>query len=356
MNAALQKSPLRMFHALLFALALAGCPKPPEDAASTGDEDIMFPDERAALEAERHPATSVVARGERAMAAGNLEEALEAFDAAIAENDADPRAHLDRGLALELQNQYIAAEQSYRRAVELDGDFPEALNNLGLLLRDQSRSEEALPLLVRAVELRGTYGEAWFNLGLAHEDLGSLAEARDAYRTAARHLPDEPSVRVSHGMVLLRMADDAPDEGNAESLRTQGAIELRRALSLARGNAPLLLAVGNGLRRAGQPDGAVTAMEMALEATDPTPALLSELALAKRASGDAAGAIETLRHALRLDGGFGTAHYLLGSLLASAQNYAEAITHFERYLALEPNGPHAERCRAHLAAAQRLSR
>jgi tetratricopeptide (TPR) repeat protein len=87
-----------------------------------------------------------------------------------------------------------------------------------------------------------------------------------------------------------------------------------------------------------------------------TPALLSELALAYRANDDRAGAERALNRALEIDARYATAHYLLGNLLAGRGAFPEAIRHYERYLALEPNGELASRARERLREAREQRR
>lgn len=339
------RAPLPSLAALLVVGSLFGCPpkeeEPVEDGA--GDEDIMFPDEAAAQSAPRHEASELVARGEAALARGELQEATAIFREAVAADETDPRAQLDLGLALELANDYAGAEAAYRAAIALDADFAEALNNLGLLLRDRERASEAVPLLRRAVELEPGMAEAWLNLALALEESGDDRGAEDAYRQAIALTPEDPMARANLGLLLLRNGEESA-----------AALELRRGLQHARGNVAALQAIGSGLRQAGHPDGAARAMGMLVDTMEaPTPAVLAELALAQRAGGDRAAAERTLERALAVDETYATAHYLLGSMQAARGAYAEAIQHFERYLTLEPQGAHAERVRAHLNAARR---
>lgn len=334
----------RLGLASLCVALLAGCP-PADDGAdedSSGGE-IMFEDEEAALQrSETHPATELVRRGESALSAGDADEARTLFEQAVAENDEDPRAHLDLGLVLELANDYEAAERHYQRALTLDPDFPEALNNLGLLLRDLERLEEAAAHLQHAVEVRPSLAEAHLNLAMTHEERGDAEAAVASYRDAIRTDSQSALPRANLGLLLLAMGE-----------REQAAIELRRALPLARGDAAALGAIGNGLRRAGQADAAVRAMALAIEANgEPTAALLAELSLAQRANDDREAAEATLRRIIELDARYAVAHYLLAGMLAGRGEFDEAITHYQRYLALEPDGPQAARAREHLAAAR----
>lgn len=80
---------------------------------------------------------------------------------------------------------------------------------------------------------------------------------------------------------------------------------------------------------------------------------LRQRLLAQRAAGDREAAVATLEGILAREPRYATAHYLLGNMLAGDGAYAEAIRHYRRYLALEPSGPMAERCRERIEAARR---
>ena len=288
---------------LVLALALLGaCPPPAPRRATDGfSDDVAFEDEGSA----RYPASDHVQAGEAALAAGELAEASAAFRAALAENPDDPRALLDLGLVLELQDEYPDAEAAYRRALALDPEFPEALNNLGLLLRDTERSAEARPVLERAVAARPGFGEAWLNLAMTREDLGDATAAEEAYHRAIELSSEDALARTNFGFFLL-----------AQERRDAAALELRRALSLARGDALTLVEIARGLRRARQPEPALQALARAMELLgEPSAALLSERSLNERALGRDADAEASLRAALALDASYLPARYLLGTLL-----------------------------------------
>ena len=240
----------------------------------------MFEDEAASASAPA--ASAAVSRGERLLAEGDAEGAEAAFREAIAQDAADPRAHLDLGLALELQERFEEAEAAYRAALEVDADFTEALNNLGVLLRDSGRVGEAITTFERAVEVRPGFASAHLNLGLALEDEGDVERAMAAYRRVIEIAPREPTARVQLGLLQL----------SAE--QTEAAlITLRRAMESAQGSRAMLTALGNGLRRAGDPQM-------------PGPRGLSILADAAQAHGakavsvrDARAAIQSFDEAIR---------------------------------------------------------
>lgn len=289
-------------------------------------------------------ASSLVREGEGLLAQGDAQGAKGKFEAALAENANDARAHLGLGLVYEALSDLPAAEASYRKAVEADPKLAEAHNNLGLLLRDGGRDEEALSELSRAVELDPKLASAQANLAMALEDAGRVADAQVAYERAVALTPDDAMLRANHGLFLL-------DNGDA-----QGAtLTLRAGLQRGKGNRAALVAIGNGLRRAAHPDEAVRALQAAIEAGDgkATAALLSELALAQHAAGDVTAAKASLEQAIGLDAKYASAHYVLAGILASQGDLKRAAEHYKRCIELEPKGPLAARAKEKLSAAKR---
>jgi Flp pilus assembly protein TadD len=293
------------------------------------------------------PASELVRQGERRLAVGDPAGARPLFERAVQENPADARAQFDLGMALELLGDGAGAERRYRRAIELRAGFAEALNNLGLLLRAQGKAGEAVATLRQAVAANPASAEGHMNLALALEESGDLPSAESEYREVLRIDPNNAMTRANLGLLLVRTGK-----------KQQAVAELQRALPRARGNRAALLTIGNGLRRAGDPAAAVGAIKEAIAAggKGPTPALLSELALAQLAAGYRSAAIGTLREAIELEDSYAIAHYLLANMLAADGSYQEAISHYRRYLKLEPEGEQASRARERLQRARQAKK
>jgi Tfp pilus assembly protein PilF len=330
------------------ALLLTAC-----GASSAGSEKNLEPG-AAPKTAPDEPSRSrvpeasrLVRQAEERLAAGDTKSARALLEQALAEQPNDARASFDLATVLESAGELETAEKAYRDAIRLEPTFGEALNNLGLLLRSKEQFEEASAILRRAVEADPRSAVRHENLAMALEDKGELASARAEYEQTIRLGPDNAMTRANLGLLLLRLNE--PDAAKRE---------LSAALPLAAKNRPALVAIGSGLRRAGDPGAAVQALQAALAAGDgkPTAALLSELALAQRASGDRDGALATLRQVVSLDPNYATAHYLLGGMLAGAKQYADAIAHYQHYLKLEPQGTLAAQVRERINALKRSTR
>lgn len=318
-----------------FTLACGGTQQPSNLRSS--EEPIEFEDEAAARRAP--PASEMVAQAELLIAEGQADEAIPVLLRAIEENPRDVRARLNLGLAYEMIESPGDAEAAYRDALRIDPSFVEALNNLGAILRDSGQLEEAIALLRRAIEQRPGFASAYLNLALALEDIGDDDGALEAYRSVIRLAPRDPTSRTNLSMILLERGE-----------REQALIELRRALPLAEGSRADLAAIGNGLRRAGDPDLAVRALTMAIEAEEapPPPAIRAELALAEYAAGEREDAMTRIRDLLRDEPTYPDAHWVLANMLAARESWREAADHYQTFLRMAPNAPEAEQARARL--------
>jgi protein O-mannosyl-transferase len=142
------------------------------------------------------------------------------------------------GIAFEEQDRFEEATEMFRRAVEFDGSYYEAIANYGDSLRLAGKYELALPYLEKAHVLHpknqdianniatsliqlGRYDEAiqrleenqkqfptfagsWINLGLARFRQGKVDEAIEDYRTALRIDPKSPSAYSNLAIALTQ--------------------------------------------------------------------------------------------------------------------------------------------------------
>jgi tetratricopeptide (TPR) repeat protein len=173
-----------------------------------------FEEDAPSLEAA---ATKAVEQGYRAMRAGALGEALEAYRDALAMDPARVDAQLGAGAALEGMGRIREAAAAYDRAVRLrpgDGeiraklvdalgrlapeaaldrlgelaahhpDDPAITERIGLLLLLQNRPLAALGALERTATLDPSVPAHWHNLAVAADRAGQSDKAIAAYRRA----------------------------------------------------------------------------------------------------------------------------------------------------------------------------
>ncbi|OQR71624.1 transmembrane and TPR repeat-containing protein 4-like [Tropilaelaps mercedesae] len=101
-----------------------------------------------------------------------------------------------------------SAIASYRRALELNPRYEQAMNNLANILKDSNHLQEAKMLLERAVEIRPSFAAAWMNLGIVEAALKNYARAESSYRTAIHHRNNQyPHCYFNLGNLYLEMQD-----------------------------------------------------------------------------------------------------------------------------------------------------
>jgi tetratricopeptide (TPR) repeat protein len=110
------------------------------------------------------------------------------------------------GVALRHLGRDGEAEESYRRAIELDPEFDEAYYNLGVLLRDTAPAE-AESLFVKALQLDSNSTSAHRELGWIYGKLGRIAEAELHVRKAIELSPDDAWAHIYLGNILWRKGE-----------------------------------------------------------------------------------------------------------------------------------------------------
>ena len=114
---------------------------------------------------------------------------------------------LQQAIASHKEGKIEEAEKSYKKAIELKPDFPEAHNNLGNTLFELSKIDEAETSLKKAIELKPDYAEAHYNLGVTLQNLGRLDEAEKSYKKAIELKPDFPEAYNNLGNTLNYKGD-----------------------------------------------------------------------------------------------------------------------------------------------------
>jgi protein O-GlcNAc transferase len=164
---------------------------------------------------------------------GQIAEALESFDKAIAAKPDFASAHHNRANLLREAKRHAEARKSYDRALALQPDNPLIHANYATLLYDLHEAEDALQSLEKALALRPDYPTAHFRKGEIHLELDKPAEALMSFDHALNLRPDDGEFLIGRGKAL--MALDRHEEGLTCH---------RRAIELAPKNAAFLHASG----------------------------------------------------------------------------------------------------------------
>ncbi len=274
---------------------------------------------------QRLGADLAIERGLTAEAMGDLETALECFQAALQVEPDRPRYRFHVGrLQLRLDDP-AAAIDHLQRARELAPDQPDVEATLGEAYRSQGWAEEALMSFETASRLdpdNGAYQQA---VGELLAELGDLEAAVGRMRLAIGTVPNCAAWLDALGQVLAELGRWSEAVVAFQQAHDADPEEVRYLHHWGRA----LLAVGEARMAAEMLGRAVTgAPESALLHADGGRALA--------ALGDSARAAEELQRAIALDDGWPADHMDLAVLLRELGDLDGALRHASRAVDLAP--------------------
>ncbi len=143
--------------------------------------------------------------GVAASRSGNHDEAIAKFNAALALAPSCFDCHFNIGVAHMAKKDEKAAEEAWKKALEVKGDYAEALNALSTLYNNQKRFEEAAAMSAKAATLGGGSGsaDATFNQGIILWNQGKAAEAKAKFEETIKLNPSHADAHFQLGMAML---------------------------------------------------------------------------------------------------------------------------------------------------------
>jgi tetratricopeptide (TPR) repeat protein len=166
--------------------------------------------------------------------------ALMAYDLGVA-HAANAKAMTDRA---EQAKEYREAIKAYEKALELNPDFPEALNNLGVVLvalGADENAKEAIEKYNLALTKKPGYAAAFYNWGNLLRETGDLPGAIEKYQGALNSTPNDPDILYNLGYVF-----------NASEQYEEAIESYRKALEAKPDDADILHNLGISLFSSGQ--------------------------------------------------------------------------------------------------------
>jgi predicted O-linked N-acetylglucosamine transferase (SPINDLY family) len=120
---------------------------------------------------------------------GRLEDAIEAYQQALARDSGYTAAHYNLGSVYLANRQMEPAAECFRRAIDSDPKHARALAGLGQVLQILARAEDAVPFLKRAIVLMPDDADLHCDLGNALQTLRQLPAASAAYQRSLQLNP-----------------------------------------------------------------------------------------------------------------------------------------------------------------------
>lgn len=164
------------------------------------DEAVAVFDQTAARHPQRHAVLSN--KGNALRSAGRLAEAIAAYREAVKADAGFVAGWAGLGAALRNAGELEDAETAFRKVLSLNPKHASALNNYGLLLTQLNRHQEALNAFSRALEARPDMLTARINRGAAHRQLGDREKALEDHRAAAAQAPDHAEATYQYANSL----------------------------------------------------------------------------------------------------------------------------------------------------------
>jgi tetratricopeptide (TPR) repeat protein len=118
-------------------------------------------------------------------------EAMGYYKKALEINSDYPEAHYNLGLVLSEIGKTAEAIKEYERVLSIQSDFIRAYNNLGNLLLQTGRREEAILNYKRALRLKPDYVLSLNGLGVALVEIGRPLDAIEQFKKALHVKPDD---------------------------------------------------------------------------------------------------------------------------------------------------------------------
>ncbi|MFL6283342.1 MAG: tetratricopeptide repeat protein [Pyrinomonadaceae bacterium] len=171
--------------------------------------------ERAPLDETDGSARACLERGRAMLEEGNLNEAITQLSRAASLDPKLSQAHSLLAVAYDRKGLHERAEDSYKRAMEVNENDPQSLNNLGYSLYTNGNYRAAVDKLKRAARLAPADARILNNLALAQVRLGKYD---DAYRNFAR-AGGEFSGHSNLAVLLVRMGREDKAVEHLEAAR-----------------------------------------------------------------------------------------------------------------------------------------
>jgi tetratricopeptide (TPR) repeat protein len=151
----------------------------------------IFSQEDRSVEKSELPVSLQLLEGWELLDAGRNLEALELFDAILAEDESNSDAWILRGISLDNLGRYEDAIASYDRAISINPDDHEIWYNQGILLHKLGRYEESITSYDRSISIQPDDHEIWCNRGISLDNLGRYEDAIASYDRAISINPDD---------------------------------------------------------------------------------------------------------------------------------------------------------------------
>ena len=224
------------------------------------------------------------------------------------------------------------AMECYRKSIEINPNYPDALNNLAHALAEQGKVLEALPLYERALVQQPKSADINNNYGNALAEIQQVDRAIQHYLIALASNKNHADAHNNLGIALAM-------RGQYE----ESIAHLQRAIELDPGKASAHSNLGNAYAVQHKLEEATVQYQEALRLKPDEAQVHNNLGNVLSEQKKYSEAIEHYELALQLNARNPEAHYNVALALVHLGKSADAIQHLQIALQLRPNYPDAQR-------------
>jgi tetratricopeptide (TPR) repeat protein len=276
--------------------------------------------------------TQLLQIASRAQAAGRLKEAEDGYRTFLQRHpDYAPALHA-LGLTLRAAGRTKAALGALRKALRLDPNDVSCRANFANLLRESGQLEDALVEYTKTLAAQPNHENARFNLAVTMFELGRFAEAAEGFAPLLAAHPQDAEVKQRLLSSYLGAGEQAREAVNLDA----AAKSYASAHTLVPDSVDALLGLGIVARDRQELRSALRYFEQALVIESEHVDILLERAGTQLMLGEVEAAEDGFRALLAGDDLLAPAHAGLGAALLAVGDTAQAVSHLERALAVEP--------------------
>jgi len=202
----------------------------------------------------------------------------------------DAKARNSWGVALRKSGRWAEAITHFRASIRIDPQLGLAYQNLGVTLRKSSDLEGAIEVYNSFLKLQPNDAVTWYNLGFTLHEAGKLLEATVAFEHAVKCNPKYVAAFNNLGVVLRKLNDH-----NGAACAYRQALEIDPNDSTAHRNLAVVL------DEAGDYAAAQSELQSAMvHSPSPDPYLFNDLGVILQNKGDHVGAARALTEGIAL--------------------------------------------------------
>lgn len=259
---------------------------------------------------------------------GKAAEAAQIYRQMLAQKPDNTWTAYNLALALEAMNDTKGAEDTLRKAIEIDPKQARIQAELGRLELAQGNLPSAQKWLESAFNLDPELVDASGNLAMVYARKGNLVMAEKLLRQALEDNPNYKDGHLNLGLVLAQ-----------QSRKSDADSELDKAVALAPKDPATLSTAGKAKLQMGEVSKGIALLRQVVDLAPNLAAAHLDLALALAEGYDLSAALEQTDEAVRLAPQSGVAHFYRGRILYDVGRTADAQPEFETACRLAPNMP-----------------